>query len=251
MIRIILIWGVVLFFTGKLAAQDTLRRTDNVLLIGKVLAINGSQVQFTKTAEPGRTYVIRMADLISIQYEDGRQQIFATASPVGQPPAVHRGKNILGWRPLDLFLTNFTVTYERLSARRTLSWRVPVSVGLDGEYTSDAFSYGVNKVFSIGLDVNFTVGIPDRFRYYVGPTFQLGFFRLNTLYYFPFPMQTSTKHRLALGINNGVWYQVSRNLLIGGDVGLGLARSQGSSPYSFDNPVVPTVAANVNLGIQF
>jgi hypothetical protein len=175
-------------------AQDTLRRTDGVLLIGKVTVIKGSRVEFSKADEPEVTYVINSADLSSIRYENGRKETFAAAAvPVPDARiAVNRGRNILAWRPADLLLTDFTLTYERLSRSRKSGWRIPLSVGMNQSREQMQSSFIRNKLFSTGLDLNFYIGKPDRFRYFMGPSFRFGFYRASVYDRFTFRMESRT-----------------------------------------------------------
>ena len=64
MVRIVLLHLIALVVMTKSAnAQDTLRRMDGAMLIGRVLVIERHQVQFTKATDPGVTYFISTADL--------------------------------------------------------------------------------------------------------------------------------------------------------------------------------------------
>ena len=237
-------------------AQDTLRHTDGVLLTGKVTVIKGSRVEFSKADEPDVTYVINTADLSSIRYENGRQETFAPAAvPAGI--AVNRGRNILAWRPTDLVLTDFTMTYERLSRSRKVSWRIPLSVGIDRitEQGNRTFrsTYIRNKVFLTGLDLNFYLGKPDRFRYFMGPSFRVGFYRAPL--FDPFTLRTESQagQRFTLVFNNGLWYQASRTILLGGEFGLGVFRNRVTTNqyYFYENRGGPLLTGSLNLGIQF
>jgi hypothetical protein len=239
---------------GGANAQDTLRRVDGAVLIGKVTAIEKNQVQFTKAADSSVTYFISTADLASIHFASGRRETFASAPmpiPIREIP-VHRGQNILGWRPADLLFTNFTITYERLSASRKFSWRVPVSIGFNPSSEGYRSLYARNKTFSSGLDLNFYVGIPDRFRYFAGPSLQFGFYRLDPFYVSPTRVENRIGRRFAVVMNNGFWYQATNNLLLGADLGLGISRrSSNDYMYSYQNGWGGLLTTNLNLGIQF
>jgi hypothetical protein len=255
MVRVVLLYLVLLVvMMGGATAQDTLRRVDGALLIGKVLVIEKNQVQFTKATDSSATFIISTTDLASIHFANGRRETFAAAPlppPIREIP-VHRGQNILGWRPADLLFTNFTFAYERLSASRKFSWRVPVSLGFNQATGLSGGSYARDKTFSSGLDLNFYVGMPDRFRYFVGPSFQFGFYRLGPSYISPTQVENQIGRRFAIVMHNGFWYQATGNLLLGADLGLGASRRSGHHYlYSYNNGWGALLTANLNLGIQF
>jgi hypothetical protein len=53
--------------------------------------------------------------------------------------------------------------------------------------------------------------------------------------------------------NNGVWYQASRSILLGGEFGLGLFRNRIKEDqyYLYENRGGPVLTGSLNLGIQF
>jgi hypothetical protein len=74
---------------GGANAQDTLRRVDGAVLIGKVTAIEKNQVQFTKAADSSVTYFISTADLASIHFASGRYPYPLASTPQLKGTAVY------------------------------------------------------------------------------------------------------------------------------------------------------------------
>jgi hypothetical protein len=111
-----------------------------------------------------------------------------------------------------------------------------------------------NRIFSSGLDLNFYIGKPDRFRYYIGPSLQLGFFKYR-FYDYRSPTvveQNRTGTHFALLINNGLWYQISKKAVLGMDLGLGFQKRAAPRTYSYyENSGTPKMSANISAGFQF
>ncbi|MDO1445905.1 hypothetical protein Q0590_06560 [Rhodocytophaga aerolata] len=244
------------------AAQNSIVRTDGVKLDVKVVEVKGSEIHFTKNAENnGKLYVISKEDVVSITYQDGSVQQFPPVSaPIVPKPSVvyNKGRNIIGFRPIDFAFTNLSLLYEHLSANQKVGIRLPISIGISHkEIKGDVynnFSMLRNRTFSTGLDLNFYVGKPDRFRYYIGPSFQLGFFRYITDYYYPSPgtsLPTSIGTQYAFLLNNGIWYQLDKTILLGMDFGLGFQRRTMSRRYYSDPPTSAKVSGNISIGFQF
>jgi hypothetical protein len=162
---------------------------------------------------------------------------------------------------MDLIFTNFSFLYEHLSKNYKFGIRFPLSIGVGhgqakGE-VYDPYYLLRNRIFSSGLDLNFYIGTPDRFRYYIGPSLQLGFFRSRFYDYLSsnpnVVQQNRTGTHFALLMNNGLWYQISKKAVLGMDIGLGFqkrATSRGSG-YYYENSGTPKLSANISAGFQF
>jgi hypothetical protein len=253
-------------------AQDIIQRTDGVKIEGKVLEVKGAEIQFTKKAEDGRNiYIISKEDVASVTYQDGTVEQYNTSgstsalspaasrSTASPDVAVNRGHHIIAMRPLDLIFTNFSFLYEHLSKNYKFGIRFPLSIGVGhGQITGDVYGpyYMLrNRTFSSGLDLNFYIGTPDRFRYYIGPSLQLGFFKYR-FYDYRSPTvveQNRTGTQFALLMNNGLWYQISKSAVLGMDLGLGFqkrATSRESGNY-YGNSSRIKLSANISAGFQF
>jgi hypothetical protein len=250
---------ILLIYTDA-SAQDIIQRTDSVKIEAKIVEVKGSEIRFTKHAEStGKLYIISTEDVAAVTFQDGTVRRFTT-SPIVSVPAItyNTGRHILGIRPADLAFTNFSLFYERLSATQKFGIRLPLSIGIGhspvrGDVYNN-FSMLRNRTFSTGLDLNFYVGRPDKFRYYIGPSFQLGFFRyVDYSYYYPYPSAPPTKigTHYALLLNNGIWYQLGKNILLGMDLGLGFQRRITRRGYIYDPPNTIKLSGNLSAGIQF
>jgi hypothetical protein len=250
-------------------AQDIIQRTDGVKIEGKVLDANGAEIRFNKAAEPPENvYIIQKEDVSSITYQDGTVQEFNTSAPrtpVYTPSApsipLNQGQHILAIRPIDLIFPNISLLYEHLSVNKKFGIRFPISIGLGskGNRTDvyDTFSMLRNRTFGTGVDLNFYVGRPDRFKYYVGPSFQLGFFRYQPYYNsYPGPsysptLKTGTHYAFLL--NNGLWYQISRQAMLGMDIGLGVQKRviNRDTNYYYQERAFAKLSGNITIGFQF
>jgi hypothetical protein len=262
---------ILLLFFSAAYAQDIIQRTDGVKIEGKVLDVKGAEIQFTKKAEDGRNiYIISKQDVASITYQDGTVQQFhvlegaapLTINSASTTIEVNKGHHIIAMRPLDLIFTNFSFLYEHLSKNYKLGIRFPLSIGVGhGQARGDIYEpyYMLrNRTFSTGLDLNFYVGRPDKFRYYVGPSFQLGFFKYGFYdYNRPNPtgiLQTRTGTHYAVLLNNGLWYQIGKQGILGMDIGLGFQNrvvQRDPSIYYYENPATLKLSANISAGFQF
>lgn len=256
----------ILFLCTTATAQDVIQRTDGVKIEGKVVEIKGAEIWFTKNEEAnGSMYIISKEDVASVTYENGSVQQFATSftpTPIiMQPVAFNKGQHILALKPLDLAFTNFSLIYEHLSANHKFGIRLPLSIGINHRQVRgdiyDNFAVLRNRTFGTGLDLNFYVGRPDKFKYYIGPSFQLGFFKyISDNFYNPYPLptyQTKNGTYYAFLINNGFWYQLSKQAVIGLDMGLGLQKRVINShayPY-YGNASRFKLSGNLSVGFQF
>jgi hypothetical protein len=87
----------------------------------------------------------------------------------------------------------------------------------------------------------------------MGPSFRFGFYRTSVYDRVNFRMESRTGNRFTLVFNNGVWYQASRRILLGGEFGLGLFRNRIKEDqyYIYENRGGPVLTGSLNLGIQF
>jgi hypothetical protein len=152
--------------------------------------------------------------------------------------------------------------YEHLSKNHKFGIRLPLSIGFANgqrkEEVYDTFTMLRNRTVSSGLDLNFYVGRPDRFRYYIGSSFQLGFF---TYSYYNYPIdpnlppfqKTRIGTNYAILMNNGFWYQLGKQGLIGMDIGLGMQRriTRRDQSYYYGSLTTPKFSTNISLGFQF
>jgi hypothetical protein len=249
--------------TGK--AQDTIRRTDGVLIPAEILEIKSGEIFFKKTADPDkRVYIISTQEIEWVRYANGTQRSFmapAEILPKKEPILSSFKRNIIALRPFDLLFPVLSFTYERLSPTQKFSYRIPVSFGLSANNLKDpyyAFFYSAGKSFSSGIELNFYIGNPDRFRYFIGPAFHFGFLRYTSEYYNTSGPNTHflTKGtQFALLVNNGFWFQAIDKVVLGADVGLGFRRRSFKentiTPYNYYQTVRPKLSANVSIGITF
>jgi hypothetical protein len=250
------------------AAQDTLRRTDGVLIPAEILDIKNGEVTFKKLANAdSRVYIISTSEVEWIHYANGSQRTFATPGPnnsVQKPDgqAFKANRNIIMLRPFDLVFPTISLAYEHFSPSQKFSYRIPLSFGLNKNEERDlsySFLYSTGKSFSTGLDLNFYLSEPDdKFRYYIGPALQLGFLRFTSTYFTATNPNERYEYKgtqFAILANNGFWYQVTDRFVVGADVGFGLRRrSFQNNDFMYDpfyERVSLKLSGNISVGISF
>ncbi|QHT68417.1 hypothetical protein GXP67_18100 [Rhodocytophaga rosea] len=262
LILLLLVW---LAQTSK--AQDTLRRTDGVLIPAKILDIKNGEITFNKTASTDSlVYIISTSEVEWIRYADGSQRTFTVPSqnkPVIKPAQQTSGtsRNIIVFRPFDLVFPTISLAYEHFSPSQKFSYRIPVSFGLNTKEERDlsyAFLYSTGKSFSTGIDLNFYLSHPDdKFRYYIGPALQLGFLRFTSPYYSPTNPNDRVTYKgtqFAILANNGFWYRTTDRFVVGADIGLGLRRRSFQEDIVYNTyyaKVSLKLSGNISVGITF
>ncbi len=67
--------------TAKLIAQDVIVKKDNTTILSKVLEINDTNIKYKKWSnQDGPTYSINIADVMSINYQNGEVEKFSVES---------------------------------------------------------------------------------------------------------------------------------------------------------------------------
>jgi hypothetical protein len=261
---LLLVWMVQ---TGK--AQDTLRRTDGVLIPAEILELKNGEITFKKTADTdSRVYIISTSEVEWIHYANGTQRTFTAPGqpkvvqkPVRQPSGTYK-RNIIILRPFDLVFPTISLAYEHFSPSQKFSYRIPISIGLNKNEEREltyVFLYSTGKSFSTGIDLNFYLSNPDdKFRYYLGPALQLGFLRFTAPQYFT-PTNPNERYeykgtQFAILANNGFWYQVNQWFVLGVDIGFGLRRRSFNDDL-LNDPYYARVSAkisgNISMGLTF
>jgi len=255
---------LLVWFAQNGKAQDTLRRTDGVLIPAEILDIKTGEIYFKKTADPdSRVYIISTEEVEWVRYANGTQRLFASPKvdlSKTQSFSLAPIRNIIALRPFDLLFPVLSFSYERFSPSQKFSYRIPVAFSLNNNSQDpyNAFFSSAGKSFGTGIELNFYLGNPDRFRYFIGPAFQLGFLRFSSEYYNPNGPTTKYEHKgtqVAILANNGFWFQATDRVVLGADLGLGLRRrsfKNNNTIYSYYPPVVSLkLSGNFSIGLTF
>ncbi|GAB3528944.1 hypothetical protein GCM10027443_07500 [Pontibacter brevis] len=197
-----------------------------------VLQVENEAIRFKLYQEQdGPEYIISTLDVLFLDYADGTRRVFG--QPVARQQMKSRpdytkewGRNMLTLSVDDFLHQNLTISYERIFGSGKFGIQVPVSVGLNptGE---DRGYFMRNKTFGAGVAANFYPFGQARFTYFLGPQADLSTFKYDSFYYGPYdpdrPQQSQIKS-FSVGtvvMSNGVYYQLSKPLIIAFDIGLG------------------------------
>ena len=252
-------------------AQDLIMRSDNSRVEAQVLEVRGTQVFYKKWAERDGPVTTLSTDYVQyIQYQNGSRTVFSPAALPTAPltaAGANLGLNVVSIRPADLIFGNVTLAYERLLGRTNIGLKVPLSWGPGHRKTDNGNSlayFRLNQIASIGLEANFYLTPAQRFRYFVGPAVQWGWFRYQQYRYqqgsgsYGNPYYTTLEQvgqQVAVVVNVGAWYQVGKHLVLSADAGLGWQTTlmEEDSNYSRHDQREGRLSfsGNLNLGYQF
>jgi hypothetical protein len=262
--------GLFLAF-GYANGQDIITRTDGVEIRATALDIKSNLIYFRLFGQPDTlTYQINPRDVKAIKMADGSVRNFSPATPsVAEDKALNYetdlGRNILRLHPLDLIFSNFTFSYEHILPSGKVGFRVPIYIGLAGKPEEDiyfdTYNFRKNSQFGAGLEINFYTHGQGRFRYYLGPAFN---FRTNQGYFFqgysdpqrpePLPLVKEKVRVYSMAVKNGVFYQISKAIILSAEAGLGMHSFQmpeiADYMYSPNNTRI-YVPANLLIGFRF
>ena len=153
--------------------------------------------------------------------------------------------NIIAINCFEMFFTNLNISYERFSKSGTMSFKIPVSVGLGGRpdlnnYTSNfgGLQYMQNRQYSVGLELNAYPFGRTKSAFYVGISGEAGSFAYYTQVYsaansgppyYTYVPPVYNKHigaHYAGTLHLGGYLGLSDHILIGAKVGLGFKREE-------------------------
>ena len=246
-------------------------RSDNSRVEAQVLEVRGTQVFYKKWAERDGPVTTLSTNYVQyIQYQNGSRTVFSPAALPTAPltaAGANLGLNVVSIRPADLIFGNVTLAYERLLGRTNIGLKVPLSWGpghLKSDYGHPGAFSKFNQVISTGLEVNFYITPAQRFRYFVGPALQWGWFRYRRHQYqqglSPYgpPLVTVLERvgqQMAVVVNGGVWQQLGKRLVLSADAGLGWQTTLVREDYGYfdytPNEGRLSFSGNLNLGYQF
>lgn len=252
--------------------QDVITRIDGVVIRSTILDIQPTLIKFRLFNQPDTlVYQISPQDVQSVQMADGSVKNFSAATATQTAATTFNyetdlGRNILRWHILDLFFSNFTVSYEHILPSGKVGLRVPLFIGLAGKPEEgryfDVYDFRRNNQFGAGLEVNYYTHGQGRLRYYLGPgfhfkTFQGYFFQgpANPQRPEPQPLVKKNVTMFALVLKNGVYYQLSKAFILSVEAGLGIRSfrlpENTNNFYYEESNTRAYVPANLLIGFRF
>ncbi|MBW6489875.1 MAG: hypothetical protein K0B15_01655 [Lentimicrobium sp.] len=260
----IVFWLVLIFslFAGqKIHAQDTLFLRDGSYRLVRDITITGNLLKFYDYNEIGGPLnVVLKCDYQMIAYCDGNKTYFEEYQiPVKIIPEKSEaieysfGRHVLSLNVIDLFYRSLTVNYEFFTPLRNLSYRVPVSIGLNPRrlsgyerslhYRNIQVNYPVNKIYSLGVDLSYYPGKLSQVRFFTGLGLEIGQHYKHYQYYDihvydvnEFWKETS----FSVLAQSGAMFHMSERLVMTGNVDIG-----------FINLYRPYIRYGIAIGTSF
>ncbi len=216
-------------------SQDMLFYPDGSKLEVKVLEVLIDEIKYLKwNYQDGPIYTEDKKNILMILYKNGETEVFNSDENSDDKKKSYKrnqkeyelddlGKNIISFNPIHLFFSNITFAYERFDNSNKKSIRLPLTIGVYNEL-----------YFNIASEIKFFKGKNLKNRYFLGPSFQLGAYRVYgglNVYFAPM-------------FHNGWSFQPTRNFNITLDGSLGpLIDEDGFSSINYQ--------IGVSLGYRF
>lgn len=248
---------LVFCFHNTLKAQDTLYRIDGRVQAVKIVEVNTNQIKYKNPeGQGGPMFVLSKTEVRKVVYSNGISENFSTApAPMNtysedgwrenkkpDPLSTDFNKNFVSVSVVDYFAGSFTVAYEHFFNSGDYSIRIPLSVGfytmglnkfaeLEDEFSGRQGYYRERKKFSSGFDCNYFPFGQGKVKYYVGPSFEFGYFDyMDETYTGTAPnyyvKETQPGSYQSLILQNGFLFQPSRNLNFSLSLGMGYTREK-------------------------
>ncbi len=225
-----------IIFTGSIAfAQDTIHLMNREKVVAKVQEINPAQIKYKLyTFQDGPTYVVNKTEVFKIVYSDGHSEFFHDDIITEEIADIHPFS--VGINSFDLMFGFISVRGEYYFAKRGVSIKIPLSIGLNGikgnlndySYDQGFFYYNKMKIISTGAELLFYPGkMKHKVNYFTGLALEYGRMTSNYRYYnhsiYPYPeISGSTYDGFGTGIVNGVLIRLSDRLNLGMSTTLGM-----------------------------
>lgn len=230
--KLIFIW--ISFLIGNFAfAQDTIHMMNREKIVAKVQEINPTQIKYKIfTFQDGPTYVVNKKEVFKIVYSDGHSEFFHDDIVEEEIADIH--PFFVGINSFDLMFGFISVRGEYYFAKRGISIKVPLSLGLNGikgattgySYDQGFYYYNRMKIVSTGAELLFYPGrMKHNVNYFTGLAFEYGRMKgyRNDYYIYPYPQSSRVMHDwFGTGIVNGVLIKLSERLNLGVSATLGL-----------------------------
>lgn len=242
---------VLLFaFSAGIIAQDYIYLRDRQERIAvKNIGISDAGINYEKYADnDGQVYLIKSNQVIIIAYENGEVRLVQDKKKIIN--AYDFKRNLITYHLIDLTVSNFTISYERILKSGKIGFQIPLSFG----YSENGSGFDQNTMsnkFYTGLYLNFYPTGQGIIRYVMGPGIRVGMGSDNDYYYDEYGTHVENQTDSFYGkilINNGAVFTPIPSLSISAILSLGI-RYFPDTYYS--NDVVKTVAAfSLNLSYR-
>ncbi len=254
-------------------AQDTIYKNDGKTILVKVLEVGPASVKF-RFPDSGSVLTLPKNEILAIGYQGGQKEMYGTAAPkrkqVEMPAEIEAPrvmlKNIIALNCFDMAFANLSVSYERILNSGKYSFKIPVSIGLDGKPNTTQYSSNFgstmflqNRIFSSGLEFNVYPFGQARSTFYFGLSGEVGQFHyfkdvrdtLITSSGYPYyPVVRNERHigmHYSGMVHIGGYIGVSENFLIGAKLALGYKKEETL----FEDYTMFRAQLDLNLAYRF
>ena len=263
-------------------AQDTIYKTNGIKIIAKVMEINSSSIKYKFSGSDHDVDAnIPKVDVAYIVYANGMKEVYnnsASKKQTGLDDSPERFadhnyqlpfRNIIAINCFEMFFTDLSLSYERISKSGKYSIKIPVSVGLNGKPNTNSYTSGFltgdqffqNRLYSGGVEFNVYPFGQTRSTFYLGVSAVAGSF----VYYksvtsYPYSGSSSYSYNNYTYVNEkhigsqyagmfhlGGYLGLSTNFLIGAKLGLGFKKEETVDV----NYTEPKVQLDLNLAYRF
>lgn len=239
-----------IWFSNFCFSQDVIFKKDGSKVEAKIIEIGTLELKYKKISNiDGPSYAILKSDVLLVNYQNGTVEIFnngGSQSPVAANSkkdssvalfASTLGKNIISFDMAAILFSTITVSYERVSSKYNLGFRIPISYTMNqkngqfiGSYYDEYFPKRSN-IFNTGLDVNFYPAGQGKLKYVVGPSIKVGLLRYYEFIYdyYLYPSYYGYKAKqdpyYFVSLKNGMVMQPSKSFYMSANIYLGYVRT--------------------------
>ncbi len=169
-----------------LQAQDVIYKTDGEKVQGKVLVIGADSVTYTTASNPNTVkHTVHRSQISLVVYANGEHEVINAGMTEAKETtkelhirhdksavdslAINYRKNLFAFSVIDIFAERYNLSYERIFLGGKLGVKIPYYAGY--RETKD---FAKGTIAASGLSINFYPKGQGKYRYFVGPTVEVG-----------------------------------------------------------------------------
>jgi len=177
--------GFCLFFASPAHSQDTLYRSDGLVMPVLLIKVDSVNIRYKKVGDTSSMiYILDKSSVSKIVFRDGHSRKYPQANNgvvIQANPAYYTPDtllNIFSLNLFDLFFGMVTFNYERSISSGNFSIRVPLTFGFNSGSSSEYYYYPDNgyrdRAFRTGCGFYYYPGPIKKDRYFAGVSFEFG-----------------------------------------------------------------------------
>lgn len=225
--RILITTIFLAFITSAALGQDLIIRTNGDTIKGYITEVQKNDIRYRKSDDRTQpVYTIKNTLVDKVVFESGEVQSFEkTKDELAAQNYDFRHR--IAWVYTDVFIARFMLSYEYVTKKGYLGFRVPVCVG---STLSNFSGNGAGLTYLTGLDINiYPTTARGQVKYFFGPQIRVGY-SPNDLFEGAESIFTSVT------FNNGISVNVIPELNISAYLGLGVKYAHYPDYLYYYNP---------------